>query len=307
MPDLSTYTGKPLNAFAMNFIRALEDEGFTVAPTVQGPEKGQRKTLRITWRGIYIGQINEGLWGRKVPYACLYQFAKATKPFSIAKAPQGFDKDAFARQHGFNPDRLHVNSDYSGSYLWVQDEATSLHLMQDWARRIDEVFFPPSGSREPDQIQNDLRTILEDTSKSETERLAEVAVRLGQGKFRADLEQEFGNACAATRLAVLPVLRASHIVPWRNSVGAQRLDPMNGLLLSANMDALFDRYMITFGPDGKLEVTKSMTQHDLERLGPIQDLQSKPSDKRAAYLRLHNAEFARLENERLEYVRDSAR
>lgn len=307
MPDLSIYTGNPPNAFAMSFIRALEAEGFTVAPTVQGPREDQRKTLRITWRGIYIGQMSEGLWGRKVPYACLYRFTKDREPFSVAKAPQGFDKDGFARQHGCDPDLLHVHSDYSGSYLWVQDEATSLPLMQDWARRIDEVFFRPRGSREPEQIQNDLRTILEDRSKSETERLAEVAVRLGQGKFRADLEQEFGNACAATRLAVLPVLRASHIVSWRNSVGAQRLDPMNGLLLSANIDALFDRYMITFRPDGILEVSKSMTQRDLERLGPIQDLQSKPCDRRAAYLRLHNAEFERLEQERLEYVRASAR
>lgn len=307
MPNLLIYTGNAPNAFAMSFIRALEAEGFTVSPTVRGPREDQRKTLRITWRGIYIGLMSEVLWGRKIPYACLYRFTKNGEPFSVAKAPQGFDKGEFARQHGCDPDLLHVHSDYSGSYLWVQDESTSVRLMQDWARRIDEVFFRPTGSGEAEQIQNDLRTILEDRSKSETERLAEVAVRLGQGKFRADLEREFGNSCAATRLAVLPVLRASHIVPWRNSVGAQRLDPMNGLLLSANIDALFDRYMITFRPDGILEVSKSMTQRDLERLGPIQDLQSKPCDRRATYLRLHNAEFDRLEQKRLEYVRASAR
>ena len=313
MPDLSTYTGSPPNAFAMSFTRALEAEGFAVASTRQGPKESQRKTLRITWRGVYIGLMSEGLWSRKVPYACLYRFPNGSKLFSIAKAPEGFDKEGFARQHGCEPDLLHVNREFNRKYerwelyLWVQDEATSLHLMQDWARRIDEVFFPPSGNQESDQILSDLRTLLEDTSKSETERLAEVAVRLGQGKFRADLEQEFGNACAATRLAVLPVLRASHIVPWKKSNGAQRLDPMNGLLLSANMDALFDRYMITFRPDGKLEVSKSVTQLDLERLGPIQDLQRKPCDRRSAYLRLHNSEFERLEQERLEYVRASAR
>lgn len=138
MPDLSTYTDNPPNAFAMSFIRALEAEGFTVAPTVQGP-KGQRKTLRITWRNVYIGQMSEGLWGRKIPYACLYRFTKDGKLTLVNHAPQDFDKDAFARQHGCDPDLLHVKRDYSGSYLWVQDEATSLLLMQDWARRIDEV------------------------------------------------------------------------------------------------------------------------------------------------------------------------
>lgn len=307
MPDLSNYTGDQPNAFAMSVMTMLEAEGFVVATTGQGPKADQRKTLRITWRGVFIGLMSAGLWGRKVPYACLYRFAKNRAPLSVAKAPQGFDKEAFARDHGCDPDVLHVHSDYSGSYLWLKDEATSLLLMRDWARRIDEVFFPSTIGGEAEQIQNDLRSILDDKSKSETERLAEMAVRLGQGKFRADLEQEFGNACAATGLTVLPVLRASHIVPWRKSVGAQRLDPKNGLLLSANLDALFDRYMITFRPNGNLEHSKFVTQHDLERLGPILDLKIKPCDKRAAYLRLHNAEFERLEQKREEYGTASVR
>lgn len=307
MSELSSYSGKPPNAFAMGVIRALEDEGFAVATTTQGPVKEQRRTLRITWRGIYIGQMSESLWGRRAPYACLYRFPKAGASFSVAKAPEGFDKSVFAREHDCDPDLLHVYTDYSGSYLWVKDQATSLLLMRDWAKRIDEVFFRPTGSREVAEIQNDLQTILADKTKSETERLAEVAVRLGQGQFRADLETEFESACAATRLAVLPVLRASHIVPWSRSTAAQRLDPKNGLLLSANLDALFDRYMITFRPDGELEVSTSVTQRDLERLGPVQDLQRKPCERRAVYLMLHNAEFDRLEQERSEYVRASAR
>lgn len=305
MPDLSNYTGNPPNQFAMSVIRALEADGFAIGATSQGPTREQRKTLRITWRGIYIGLMSENLWGRKHPYACLYRFAKDSGPLSVARAPAGFDKHAFASQHDCDPDQLYVYSDSSGSYLWVKDERTSLLLMRDWARRIDEVFFPSTGNRDTEQIQDDVGSILQDTSKSETDRMAEVAVRLGQGKFRADLEREFGNACAATRLTVLPALRASHIVPWRRSNGAQRLDPKNGLLLSANLDALFDRYLITFRPDGKVQVSECITERDLERLGPIPDLQIQPCERRAAYLRLHNAEFERLERERLRYLRAS--
>lgn len=135
---LSTYTGNPPNEFAKHVIQTLEAHGFTVAPTMQGPND-KRKTLRISWRGVFIGLMSEGLWGRKVPYACLYRFTKTDTLDTIAKAPHGFDKNEFARQHGCSPDMLHVHTDYSGSYLWVQDEATALHLMQSWARRIDEI------------------------------------------------------------------------------------------------------------------------------------------------------------------------
>ena len=140
MPDLSNYTGSSPNAFAMSFIHALEAEGFTVAPTAQGPINSERKTLRIYWRGVYIGLMSETLWRRKAPYACLYRFPKDKDTTSVAKAPLGFDKDEFARQHSCAPDLLYVHSDYSGSYLWVRDEATGLRLMEDWARRIDAVF-----------------------------------------------------------------------------------------------------------------------------------------------------------------------
>lgn len=140
MPDLSNYTGSAPNAFAMSFIHSLEAEGFNVAPTAQGPIQGERKTLRIYWRGIYIGLMSETLWGRKLPYVCLYRFSKVGSISSVSKAPLGFDKNEFARQHGCAPDLLHVHTDYSGSYLWVQNEATGLRLMEDWARRIDAAF-----------------------------------------------------------------------------------------------------------------------------------------------------------------------
>lgn len=137
--NLSGYTGSPPNEFAQRVIETLVAHGFTVATTTQGPNE-QRKTLRIGWRGIFIGLMSEGLWGQKVPYACLYRFAKGKTPNTIARAPEGFDKDEFARQHGCDPNLFYVRSDTSGSYLWIQDEATTLYLMQDWARKIDEVF-----------------------------------------------------------------------------------------------------------------------------------------------------------------------
>jgi hypothetical protein len=123
---------------------------------------------------------------------------------------------------------LEVHGDGSGSYLWVRDKTPALRLMRDWARTIDETFLAHTDDVGEEQLANDVRSILEDKSKSLTERLAEAAVRLGQGKFRTDLEQEFGTTCAVTGLTMAPVLRASHIVPWRTVNHHKRRDPSNG-------------------------------------------------------------------------------
>jgi hypothetical protein len=45
-------------------------------------------------------------------------------------------------------------------------------------------------------------------------------------------------------------LRASHIKPWASSNNFERLDPANGLLLSAAYDAAFDALLVSFEDDG---------------------------------------------------------
>lgn len=82
----------------------------------------------------------------------------------------------------------------------------------------------------------------------ETEREVLVKARLGQGKFRADLVATWrkGEVCALTGLAVPEMLNASHIKPWRESSNEELLDPMNGLLLAAHADKLFDRFLMSF-------------------------------------------------------------
>ncbi|QNA87918.1 hypothetical protein G4G28_04540 [Massilia sp. Dwa41.01b] len=139
MPDLSNYTGAPLNAFATQFVRTLEAERFRVATTPQGPVARERKTLRIYWGDVWVGQMKADLWGAKEPFACLYRFEKDGAPRKdVAHVPPGFDKHDFAKRHGCNPGQLHVHrSENDKSYLWVRDAGTAMLLLRDRARRID--------------------------------------------------------------------------------------------------------------------------------------------------------------------------
>jgi putative restriction endonuclease len=84
----------------------------------------------------------------------------------------------------------------------------------------------------------------------ETTRNALVAARLGQGKFREDLDKIWSVRCALSSLTRRELLRASHIKPWSASNNFERLDPYNGLLLSVGYDVAFDNLLITFDLKG---------------------------------------------------------
>jgi putative restriction endonuclease len=91
--------------------------------------------------------------------------------------------------------------------------------------------------------------------------------RVGQGQFRSDLLAAFGAACAVTHLQHAPLLRASHIKPWAASNNQDRLDPNNGLLLAAGVDAAFDNGYIGFDQNGRMIARPALTQADMQALG----------------------------------------
>ncbi|HJP67488.1 MAG TPA: HNH endonuclease [Sphingomicrobium sp.] len=104
-----------------------------------------------------------------------------------------------------------------------------------------------------------------DDPLTEKERLQ--AARIGQGDFRNALIAAWSGACPLAGVDHLPILRASHIKPWKTSTNAERLDPFNGLLLCAHVDALFDRGLISFEDDGKVLISSALTATNLNRLG----------------------------------------
>lgn len=105
-------------------------------------------------------------------------------------------------------------------------------------------------------------------SGTEVERL--VRQRVGQQKFREAMLDYWGGACAVTGLALPGVLRASHAKPWAECANdAERLDVFNGFLLVANLDALFDRFLISFDDGGSLLVSLRLSRTDVACLGLV--------------------------------------
>jgi predicted restriction endonuclease len=82
------------------------------------------------------------------------------------------------------------------------------------------------------------------------------------------------------------VLRASHIKPWSKSSDHDRLNPANGILLAAHVDAVFDCGLISFSDDGKMLVSEQI-QDDLKQLQLPDRLRRKPSKPEKLFLAYH--------------------
>ena len=99
-----------------------------------------------------------------------------------------------------------------------------------------------------------LKSLKKITTISDTESNAEVHQRIGQNVFRSVLLEIYGCQCCVCGLNITELLRASHILPWAESK-PNRLNPENGLCLSATYDAAFDKYLISFDDDYRMIVS----------------------------------------------------
>lgn len=90
--------------------------------------------------------------------------------------------------------------------------------------------------------------------------------RVGQQKFKQDL-LKYWKTCSVTDCSLNSVLKASHIKAWTASTPLEKLDPFNGLLLSPNLDCLFDSGLISFDKDGVIMISSMLKASDLTSLG----------------------------------------
>ena len=72
--------------------------------------------------------------------------------------------------------------------------------------------------------------------------------RKGQDYFRRMILENYCSRCALTGIDIPALLLASHIIPWAVNK-KQRLNPCNGICLSALYDKAFDKGYISFSPD----------------------------------------------------------
>lgn len=141
--------------------------------------------------------------------------------------------------------------------------------------------------------ESDMAELAERNKEADPEKLfVLIEARRGQGKYRNELLALWGGRCAVTGCAVLSVIRASHAKAWRDSSDQERLDPNNGLPLTANLDALFDRGLIGFDDAGQMLLSQELGDADLDLLGLPAPLRKRPTEAQVHYLRDHRERYA---------------
>lgn len=102
---------------------------------------------------------------------------------------------------------------------------------------------------------------------SESERQQVAKARRGQGLFRFRVSH-VETSCRLTGIGNPGLLIASHIKPWRHcETTHERLDGTNGLMLTPDVDHLFDKGLISFSDSGEVLQSKWLVQEELRRLG----------------------------------------
>src|SRR5215475_10655041 len=105
-----------------------------------------------------------------------------------------------------------------------------------------------------------------DSAVRETDRLALIRARSGQGLFKERVSK-IETRCRITGVDNPVHLVASHCKPWRDSTNDERLNGENGLLLTPSIDHLFDRGFIGFENSGSLIISPVAHRESLRKMG----------------------------------------
>ncbi len=139
-------------------------------------------------------------------------------------------------------------------------------IVHNYEQQLDEkIFSETNGKRIAEIIIKqpinyiDKLEIAVDSNKTGVDTLQLTKSRVNQNYFRKIVLHNYNNSCGVNGLNIPEVLRASHIVGWAKNK-ENRLNPENGICLSATYDAAFDRHLISFDDNYKMILSKSLNE-----------------------------------------------
>lgn len=205
--------------------------------------------------------------------------------------------DTYIRRDAYRNGWDNCEPDADGTGRWLSSTAHEglLHVFPEGDLFVIVPTYQPICRVPLAGLASTLRNLAEtDTaSKGEpplrTERQQMITTRTAQHRYRSALEKMWGGKCPLTGVSVPALLRASHAKPWKDCTDTERVDPYNGFLLEARMDALFDQGYISFADDGDLLISTRLTEENIQELGlhAIAQVLPKLAPEHRTYLQWH--------------------
>jgi predicted restriction endonuclease len=138
--------------------------------------------------------------------------------------------------------------------IWNEFHTTRLALGVESEQLLHDLFTQDE-TKEVDFLARDKVRLIAPSGPTETE--ATVKVRRGQQFFRQAVLNAYDIRCCISGINVPRLLVASHIKPW-GKFPDHRLNPRNGLCLSAIHDAAFDAGLVTLDDNLNIVLSKRL-------------------------------------------------
>ena len=154
-----------------------------------------------------------------------------------------------------------------------------------------------------DSLLEKLKVLAEEYGEAGTTSVtSQVRLAAVQQAFRDKLIETHGQKCLLCGITNKEMLIASHIKDAAKCDIYEKADFNNGLLLCANHDKLFDRFLISFNfYDGKIKISKSLTAEEKD-ICMLDETYILPEEvltmETQGYLMWHNEVFEKKESER---------
>lgn len=131
---------------------------------------------------------------------------------------------------------------------WEKLAVESQLLLEQLELEVTEIEEPEVSFLTPEDFTGETRQVL-------------VEQRIKQNFFRKAVVSSYHGRCCMSGLSEPQLLIASHIVPWSKDK-ANRLNPSNGLCLSAIHDRAFDKGFITLSEEYEIVISNLLKQHN---------------------------------------------
>ena len=145
----------------------------------------------------------------------------------------------------------------------ANDRAMWDEMQNDWERFAIESHETMMEAGVGAESVDDATTDDETEASHGKDRTVQTTTRIGQGFFRTAVLSAYNERCCITGLSMAQLLIASHIIPWSQD-RLNRVNPRNGLLLSALHDKAFDAGLITINDDLTVRVSRDHAASDDE-------------------------------------------